>query len=417
VRTLFSLILIITIGALLALASVGNVAHAESTDSEDETTTESTDGQAKFTMSALDTDRGYVEFDAEPGERLVVNLLIKNTGNAAGIADVYAADAYTLRNGGFGARGIEDELTGVTQWVNYTAEEFDLEPETEHIETITIDVPDDVAPGEHMTSMVIQNQEPTSLTEEGAGIQLDQVSRHAIAIMINIEGEREYGMEIGQAEHRQTGHSSSAYIEVANTGNAMIRPDSGEFRLEDDTGFEMLSTEASMKVIYAGHETHFALNLGERLEPGDYYVWLYLEDEERDVSAGGERLLLHVEEPPEPEVVDEDGGMAGLIQPPRLPGDGGDGSWLTLIAIIAAVSLIAALVGVLLGRRRRTTLAPEIGAAAATIVGPDPAPAEQTRPVAPPAAAPKPRPGPTGSTGQADGKPRLRPLMPNRDAD
>lgn len=55
-------------------------------------------------------------------------------------------------------------------------------------------------------------------------------------------------------------------------------------------------------------------------------------------------------------------GAAGLIQPPKVPGDGGDGSWLTL----------AALVGVLIGRRR--TRRGAVAAAMATEPQPDPEP-------------------------------------------
>ena len=234
------------------------------------------------------------------------------------------------------------------------------------------------------------------MTEEGAGIQLDQISRHAIAILINIQGETEYGLELGGAEHRNAGANSAAHIEVVNTGNAMLLPDTGEFVLEDDTGFEMLRRDVGMKVIYAGHDTHFALNLGERLEPGDYYVSLTLTDERRGVSASAERLHLHVEEPPEPEAVDEDSGVTGLIQPPRMPGDDGSGSWWTLLGIVAVFSALAALIGVLVGKRRR--------AEAATVAA--------TTQSAPEQPATQPSTAPAQSTSASTRSGGLKPLVP-----
>ena len=397
-RRLATLTIIFGLSALLALTSLPGAALADTPD-EDEATAEE-DGKPSFTLSPVDSNRGYVEIDAEPGERLVLNLEIKNTGDEAGVARIFAADAITLQNGGYGARSYDAERTGPTNWLEFESEDIELEPDESVVRTVPVEVPDDVTPGEHMSSIVVQDRDPQGSSGEGSGIQLDQVTRQAVAILINIDGEREYGMELGEAEHRVGGQNSTARIEVANTGNTMIRPDQGEFRLEDDTGFVMLERDASMRVIYAGHDTHFALNLGERLEPGDYYVSLTLNDKERGVSASAERLHLHVEEPPEPDAADEGSGVTGLIQPPRMPGDDGSGSWWTLLGIVAVFSALAALIGVLVGKRRR--------AEAATV-------AATTHP-APEQPATQPNTAPAQSTSASTRSGGLKPLVP-KDSD
>jgi hypothetical protein len=348
-RKLTSLTIIFAMSLMLGIPALSGIALAGTGDTDDVPSTES-NGAPELSMKVIGAKKGYVDVIAEPGDRVVMNFEITNSGEAAGAADVFAANAFTLVNGGFGARKIDDPQTGVTEWLNFTSERFELEAGSLVTQTVTMDVPDNAQPGEHLTSLVIQDPEPTSISSEGASFQLNQLSRHAIAILVTIPGSESPELAIGEAEHKQTGHTSSAMVEVSNPGTSRVRPLAGEFLLETEDGFEMLRRDVSMPIIYAGHDTHLQVGFGERLDPGNYYISLSLADEDQGISASAERIGFHV---PEPETIEaEDGGLAGLLQPPRLPGGDGSGSWLTLIAIIAGVSLLAAVIGLLIGRRR-----------------------------------------------------------------
>jgi hypothetical protein len=349
VRKLTTLTIIVAMSLMFGLPALSGIAQAGTGDSDDVSSSEPAEGP-EISIKTLDTERGFFDLIAEPGDRLVLNFEITNSGDADGVADLFAADAYTLVNGGFGARKIDEDRTGVTEWLNFTSERFELEAGSTVTQTVTMDVPDDVQPGEYLTSLVLQDPDPTLISDEDAAFQLNQLSRHAIAILVTIPGSESPELAIGEAEHKQTGHRSSAMVEVSNPGTSRVRPTTGEFLLETDDGFEMFRQDITMPIIYAGHETHVQVGLGEQVEPGDYFVSLHLADEDQGVSASAERIGFHV---PEPQTIDdEDGGPAGLIQPPRMPGDGGDGSWLMLIAMIGGVALLAAIIGVLLGRRR-----------------------------------------------------------------
>ena len=408
-RKLTTLTIIVAMSLMFGLPALSGIAQAGTDDSDDVSSSEQAEGP-EISMKALDTERGFFDVIAEPGDRLVMNFEITNSGEADGVADLFAADAYTLVNGGFGARKIDEDRTGVTEWLNFTSERFELEADSMVTQTVTMDVPDDVQPGEHLTSLVIQDPEPSSISSQDSNIQLNQLSRHAIAILVTIPGSESPELAIGEAEHKQTGHSSSAMVQVSNPGTSRVRPTTGEFLLETEDGFEMFRQAVSMPIIYAGHETHVQVGFGEQLDHGDYFISLHLADEDQGVSASVERIGFHV---PEPETIEaEDGGLAGLIQPPRMPGDGGSGSWWTLLGIIAGVALLAAIIGVLIGRRRSRANAAVVSTAPG--IDPEPAPATTVQPNLQPAVQSVTATQPAAPARKPGG---LKPLLPKRQMD
>ena len=116
------------------------------------------DGQiklVKLALSPIDQPRSYFDLTMRPGETRDLEVRIGNDGADAVAARTYAADVYTIINGGFGARLRDEPATGATQWLDYTTRVIDL-PAGQNVQrSLTIAVPSNVGPGEYISSIVL----------------------------------------------------------------------------------------------------------------------------------------------------------------------------------------------------------------------------------------------------------------------
>jgi len=306
--------------------------------------------EVKLSLRPVDAPGSFFELTLRPGETRSLAVELANQGDAAIAVRTYAADVYTIINGGFGARLRDEATSGPTAWLDYATDVFPLPPGQGLERSFTVTVPADAAPGEHITSIILENDEPI----QGTGaVTLNQVVRQAIAVVITVPGPRQPGLAIGAASHKIVAERSTVAVAVENTGNVRLKP-VADLVLRDASGAEVSRAQVPMDSFYAGTTTLVEVPLAALLQPGRYTVGLILEDAVAGVRAEEVALPLEVVEPPSPPAPENPivKGFTDVIQQAqdgRLP--------LALGVAILAVGLVA---GVLLGllilalvRRRR----------------------------------------------------------------
>jgi len=216
----------------------------------------------------------YFELTLVPGEERQFEAEAANFGGQSTLARTYAADVYSIVNGGFGAELYGEAPTDTTGWLSYPTQQFTLEPRQAVRVPLVVRVPLGTPPGDYITALVIENAGAV----QGSGpLTLNQVIRSAIAVAIDVPGTRDPVVAIGAVGHKTvTGHSLVTF-EVVNPGNVHLMP-AGDFDVLDAEGSRIDAGTVAMDSVYAGTRTLLEAPLATPLPPGDYCAELSLTD-------------------------------------------------------------------------------------------------------------------------------------------
>jgi hypothetical protein len=303
----------------------------------------------KLGITPVGQDGDFFQLTLEPGAVHTLEVELANQGDLPIAARTYAADVATIVNGGFGA-GLRDAPSGgTTSWVDYPADVFQLDPDQAVNRTFTVTVPAATPPGEYITSLVIENDEPV----RGSGdVAVEQVLRQAIAVAVTVPGPLRGALTVGgNGSHTVVGGESLVAVGVANTGNRRLEP-TGELVVADGAGAVLARIPVRMESFYAGTETEVEMPVGTLLDPGRYFATLTLGDPERGVAP--------VTGPATPFDVEADPALAqgvgarvdSALETVR---SGGVPLWALTGALAGALAFGAAMtIGVSRLRRRRT---------------------------------------------------------------
>ena len=233
----------------------------------------------------------YFAMTLVPGEQRQVEVEAANFGPESTLARTYAANVYSIVNGGFGAGLFGEDTSGTTTWLSYPTQEITLAPQGALRVPFMVSVPIGTPPGEYITALVIESTEPL----QGNGpLTLNQVNRSAIAVAIDIPGPRQPGLSIGLVSHKSVGGQSILSFEVDNPGNVHLRP-AGGFRLIDAGGSQIEARAVVMDELYAGTRTLLEAPLADPLPPGDYCAELSLSDAATGAHDATECLAFSVQ--------------------------------------------------------------------------------------------------------------------------
>jgi len=304
------------------------------------------DRQIKLALSPIDQSGSYFDLTMRPGETRDLEVRIGNDGADALAARTYAADVYTIINGGFGARLRDEPRTGATQWLDYTTRVLDLPAGQNVHRSLTVAVPANVGPGEYISSIVLENDQPI----RGVGaVTLDQIVRQAIAVVITVPGDRAPAITIGGATHKVVDGKSTIAVAVQNTGNVRLTPFS-DLTLFDASGAEVGRATIPMDTFYAESGTLVEVPLAALLLPGRYTIRLTLDDTVQGVTATEPAIVLIIEAP-EAAAVGE-GLVPGLTEVKQGSGDTPFALILLVAALLAGIIIFAGIGRTVLLRRR-----------------------------------------------------------------
>lgn len=285
----------------------------------------------------------YFDLTLAPGEDRQIEVEAANFGRERTRARTYAADVYSIVNGGFGAELRGNEATGPTTWLSYPTQSITLEPQQALRVPFIVSVPPGTPPGEYVTALVIESTE--SLKSSGP-LALNQVNRSAIAVAIDVPGPRQPRLMIGVVRHKTVGGHSILVFEVDNPGNVHLWP-AGGLLLRDAQGSRIVVEAVVMDVLYAGTRTLLETPLSRGLPPGEYCAELSLTDAATGAHDATECLPFSMAQPPSNDRVGDDPDMPGSLP--------GTGVLLTVTPLSLSIIAGAILIGsaLLLGARRR----------------------------------------------------------------
>ena len=305
-------------------------------------------GEGRLALRPVGQTGPFFDLSMRPGETRNLRVEIANTGDASMAARTYATDVYTIVNGGFGGRLRDEPPTGTTRWLDYASAVLQLPASQSVRRSFAVAVPADAGPGEYITSIVLENDQPI---RTAGTVVLDQVLRQAIAVVVTVPGPRSPGLAIGTASHKVVAGRSVVSVAVENTGNVRLKPDV-DFTLFDAFGHEVSQASVQMDTFYARTATFVEVPLASLLLPGTYTVRLGLFDPDSRVRADAAALPFVVEAPAENAV--PAGAVPGLTAVNQTPGDERISLPIGAIGFAAALMLGGVLAGLLfLALRRR----------------------------------------------------------------
>ncbi len=285
----------------------------------------------------------YFDLTMEPGETRSLEVEISNNGGEEVTARTYAADVYTIINGGFGGRLRDEPATGTTRWLDYRSDLLDLAAGERTYRSFSVSVPLEAAPGEYITSLVLENDQPIEL--KGV-VGANQVVRQAVGVLVTIPGERSPHLEIGEASHAVVAGKSILSVAVENTGNIRLKP-LVDVTLSDAGGHQVSRASVQMDSFYAATDTLVEVPLAALLLPGEYSIEFEIDDAAQ-ASRASRTIRLTVEAPVDAPPDD------GVVPGPTDVSQGANGAFplLLIASLVAAVALGVILAWFLLPRRR-----------------------------------------------------------------
>ena len=298
-------------------------------------------------LTPLDQNGAFFEVTLEPGEATMLRVEAANFGAAEVEARTYAADVYSIINGGFGADLYGEPATGTSLWLDYQEQVASLGPQEAVVIDFEVAVPSETPPGEYVAALVIENVEPF----RGSGsVTIDQINRSAIAVAIDVPGPRRPELQIGAVGHHAAGTLSVLTFAIDNPGNVHLRP-SGDFRLFDAAGRQLSAGPVTMDSVYAGTSTQLEAPLAELLPEGDYCAELELVDDETGATDQAECMAFTVG--PAAPVTPDASSAASLPAPLWLPSTDILRQAAPFIGVGLIGLLLCAFALVMLARRRR----------------------------------------------------------------
>jgi WxL interacting protein linking bacterial and host surfaces len=313
------------------------------------------DEPPRFGLTPVGQDEAYFSLTMAPGETRNLEVELANFGQDEALARTYAADAYSIVNGGFGAELFGDAPSGTTLWLDYEGRELRLAPNKAIVIAFRVTVPDTAEPGDYLTSLVAENAEPYGGPAEGE-IGFQQVNRSAIAVAIDVPGLRQPSIEIGSVSHQVVNDVSVVGFEIANTGNVHLKP-SANFILRDAAGTEMAAAPLQMDTVYAGMTTKLEAPLAARLVPADYCAELAIVDAKTGASDESDCLSFTVAAPvPEPTAADGPPFQGIPVIQPAIEA-AIENPLMAVVAIVGVLALVAAAAFLWVRRSRRNRAA------------------------------------------------------------
>lgn len=271
---------------MLALATLAGVVTVLASP----LTANATEQPVRLSAAPVDQSGPFFDLTLEAGQTRELGIALGNHGAAPIAARTYAADAYTIINGGFGAGLRGGGATGTTTWLDYPGQVLTLQPDQISVRTFSVKVPKGTPAGEYITSVILENDAPI---KDKGGVALDQILRQAVAVAIRVPGPLRSGLAIGDAHHKVAADRSVVAVDVTNTGNMHLTPKS-KIVVHDDAGAVVSRATVPMDSFYARTTTKVEITLARTLQPGDYFVDLTLDDGKPGAHAAARNLPFTV---------------------------------------------------------------------------------------------------------------------------
>lgn len=237
-------------------------------------TTKATTVQEPQTPSGISLSPARIELEMQPGSEttVVVSIDYHSTAkNSQPVRIVANLNDWTIdRNGQVLFQKANTLPNSASSWVIYSPAETTVTPGQVHSIRVTISVPKDATPGDHLTSLIIE-QRPDTIKLNQDVRQMVVRYRMAAVFYIKVPRLTRRGSLDGlQAEATTAGVVVTPNL--SNKGNSVIRPITS-LKVMDHSGTSIaeLAPKESLPLL-GGSELMQPITLEKTLAPGSYTV-------------------------------------------------------------------------------------------------------------------------------------------------
>lgn len=169
--------------------------------------------------------RPDLSYTGDPGSVIEDAVTVFNLGNQTLTFRVYATDAFNASSGDFSLLDGDEIPTDVGTWVEFAQENVTVEPGRAVTIPITLSIPADAAPGDHVGGILASN-EALSSTADGGAIVLDRRTGTRLFVRVNGPLRPELAVEDLSVDYNSSanplGGSASVTYTIANRGNVRL---------------------------------------------------------------------------------------------------------------------------------------------------------------------------------------------------
>jgi hypothetical protein len=204
-------ILLVTAAVLLSVAGMVGVAIGA----------ETTPDYGVRTARLNDGERPGSSFDhaVESGTSITDAVEIFNFTATPMTFDVYSADMVSTSNGGLTAASRTVDVAGTGLWIVVSTDPVEVPPHESVLVDFDIVVPEGTPPGDNAAAILV---EPHA---ESTGASIESRTRIGIRINIEVIGQVELGVALGDLASERLGDTIRFRLEVSNTGSTTFEVD------------------------------------------------------------------------------------------------------------------------------------------------------------------------------------------------
>jgi hypothetical protein len=238
--------------------------------------------QANFTLQYLDkATLQYVtkslRLNASGGAQLQESITIVNSGNAAGTANIYAADALTGQNGGIAYQAHTSPRRIVASWITLPFNKVTLSPGQKKSLTIQIDVPRGARPGVYVGGLVAEDTTNQTFfrTGKNSKFSFTILKRSVLSIRVTIPGTQIESL-LNTNVHFYDSNALPAIILSLNNLSTAIIDVNGTLLITDQKGHRLQSLPVQITDFLPQTAINYPAYLHTALKAGTYQVTLDL---------------------------------------------------------------------------------------------------------------------------------------------
>jgi hypothetical protein len=170
-------------------------------------------------------NRPYLSYTAAGGSSVTDAITVYNYGNVPQTFRIYAADAFNTEDGSFDVLAGDDPSVDAGSWVKIPQENLTLAPRQQATIPISIDIPADASPGDHVAA-ILASSRAEGTGADGKVIALDR--RTGTRLYIRVAGPVEpkltiEGVSVSYSPSlNPLGGSATVTYTVANRGNVRL---------------------------------------------------------------------------------------------------------------------------------------------------------------------------------------------------
>lgn len=224
---------------------------------------------------ATAASQGFFILDARPGAVIAEDgVRVTNAGDAEGSVRLYSVDGTTAAASGAVYRNEQEPREDVGAWMTLGARELTLKPGESQVVPLTVTIPADPRPGQHLGGIVAENA--TIAEGQSSGLQVNVKSLTIIAMQITLPGPTiEHVTASGVTSGGTDGHQQ-LLLGLRNDGTVMLKP-TGTLHVKDARGQQIQTLAFTMDTFIPQTSIDYPVAVEKQaLDAGDYEATITL---------------------------------------------------------------------------------------------------------------------------------------------